>query len=107
MSEMLPQSETARVLQISRKETITYEMPMRTYELFKDICDWWPVDHGRAKCSVERVLRIIDDALTPFGLHIWDEIRVTRKPTKPEIKGLQADVWIDEREFSEGDDQQK
>jgi hypothetical protein len=102
MSEVLSQPKTALVLQVSAKETVTYKMPMRTYELFKDICDWWPVDHGRVKCSVERVLRIIDDALTPFGLHIWDEIKVTRKPTKPGIKGLSADVvWVDERRFSE------
>jgi hypothetical protein len=94
---------TARILQISSKETITYDMPWTTYELIRDLMDQWQFHHGRRdKPTVEKALCILDRAGAAFGFDARKDVVVKRAPTRPAIKGLShTAVWYDEFKYSE------
>lgn len=99
---ILPQPTTARVLQVSSKETLIYDMPMETYALFKDVCDWWPFEHGRRdKLTVEKVLAALERGLSPLGIDVRKGVAMKREETNREIRGLKGDVWYDEFRFYE------
>lgn len=99
MSDILSTPTTARILQVSPAETITYEMPLATYELIRDVLDtWWLFHFRRDKPTVERVIAQIEAHAVP---EIRQYITVTRDTTRQEIKGLNPDmVWLDEFAFS-------
>lgn len=88
MSEIISKSKTARILQVSSKETLIYDMPIATYELIADVMETWHWYHNRrGKCTVERVLAMMER----FAPNVRDGVTMKREPTKPEIKGLPAD----------------
>jgi hypothetical protein len=90
---------TARILQVSPTETITYDMPYILYELMKDVMDGWSLYHSRRdKCTVEKVIALMERVMP--RVKIRELIEVKREPTKPEIRGLRADVWLDPYGFS-------
>lgn len=100
-NSILPTATTARILQVSSTETITYEMPWVTYELIRDIIDQWQFHHSRRdKPTVEKALLILDRAGEALGFDARTGITVIREPTIPAIKGLDAGVWYDECGFS-------
>lgn len=87
-----------RILQVSLKETIAYDMPRAIYETMQDVMDSWHFYHSRRdKCTVEKVIRMLELVMP----EVRAQITVTRWETKPEIRGLRGGVWYDEYKWSE------
>lgn len=90
---------TARIVQVSPTETLTYDMPCWLYGLMVDVFDSWVLYHSRRdKPTVEKVLGLFE-AVGMSGMR--DHVVTERRPTKPELKGLCADiVWYDPYGYS-------
>jgi len=93
--------QTARIVQVSSTETITYDMPWEVYSVMKDVMEDWRYHHSRSdKCTVEKVLALFDQV----GMPVRDQVTVKREPTKPAIRGLSAGVWLDPDGYSKEED---
>lgn len=96
------QDGMARIMEVSLRQHTTYTMPRDLADTVVAGLDAWRLTYGlRSKPTIARVIDLMERTTHP---DIRRQMTVEVQPSKPFVRGIEADVLITETSFTDAED---